>query len=460
MTDATVIAQTTFKQYRLERSLPMIRLGCLLSVVAALAFQQADTVYLAPEIAADFVKLRHYYFIPILILWSLITFLPWKRNIHAWIFFTGLPIGLSFIFAGYLTERYSDIHSAEALFFANPEIVDTHPIGIYYAGIALSQICYFALALFNLPLRFALSFVVITLGALGIVIVELQLTPPQVILAASPAVAISLLGLITGIRADIREWRAYKRIKKLQDESATRLRLFSDRIKVLKHELRTQAAFVDAKLHLLRPSLTSEKDLELLDSASRHNDLYDEVIKAATEASTLEDSLMSPSEEVDVVAVLRQMLDDYKSQYPDYVFEENMSTRRAVMQDRRQFTQMMQNLINNAIQHAEPKSSIRIRVDDTDEQVVFSVANDGSALPEDTSELFELYHSTQTEEKDHIGFGLYAVKVIAESMGGSVSAVNNQDPEGATFIVSLPYLSKSNAMRLRFARTFERFIGT
>lgn len=130
------------------------------------------------------------------------------------------------------------------------------------------------------------------------------------------------------------------------------------------------------------------------------------------------------------------------------------------MQDRRQFTQMMQNLINNAIQHAEPKSSIRIRVDDTDEQVVFSVANDGSALPEDTSELFELYHSTQTEEKDHIGFGLYAVKVIAESMGGSVSAVNNQDPEGATFIVSLPYLSKSNAMRLRFARTFERFIGT
>ena len=69
-----------------------------------------------------------------------------------------------------------------------------------------------------------------------------------------------------------------------------------------------------------------------------------------------------------------------------------------------------------------------------------SVANRGPMLPEDLAgSLFDSMVSRRTaENRLHFGLGLYVVRVIAETHGGTVQAVNLVDRSGVAIIVRLP----------------------
>ena len=71
-----------------------------------------------------------------------------------------------------------------------------------------------------------------------------------------------------------------------------------------------------------------------------------------------------------------------------------------------------------------------------------SVANDGELLP-DKERIFELFVSMRDAEhkdKENLGLGLYVVKLIAESHGGTVRAEDLPDDNGALFTITLPIL--------------------
>lgn len=450
---------STFTEFRRERSLPLVRLGCLLAAIATLAFVPVDPVYLHDPVAEYMNKFRLQYLLPAIIVWALVTFTPLRKWIYGIIFCTGLPVGLAFVLAGYWSE---DLRRSDAVFHSvDPALlVDTHPVAMYYAGIALSQVCYIAIALFSLPSRYTIPFGVITLGAFAFVANSLELTAPQTILALSPAVAITILSLVTAVRSDIREWRLFRTLKDLHIANANHVRMFKDRVDYVRHETRTSFGNVDASLFLLKHELKDPEELVLLDRAARNLTTVQEIMTAATEANSIESAILVPSGRIDVVDYIDELVGDYHSDRRGINIELRKETTRNVYQDKRQFTQMMQNLIENAVRYTDGTSPIVVEVVDAGKEVLFQVTNSGETLPDETAPLFKIYYRGDSARSSGMGLGLWAVKKIAEHMDGRVYAESILDPAGARFTVALPHVSKSFIRRWRLASSFERIFGS
>ena len=107
--------------------------------------------------------------------------------------------------------------------------------------------------------------------------------------------------------------------------------------------------------------------------------------------------------------------------------------------------QMLDKLIDNAIDFHRAKSPIRIQLDAHRDTMQITVANRGPMLPPDVAgSLFESMVSRRASASElHFGLGLYVVRVIAEQHGGSVRAMNLVDGSGVAVMVRLPLAESS-----------------
>jgi signal transduction histidine kinase len=112
--------------------------------------------------------------------------------------------------------------------------------------------------------------------------------------------------------------------------------------------------------------------------------------------------------------------------------------------DRERITQVLYNLLDNAIKFSE-EGIISVVVerkrnnkdnDDAKEVIVISVRDTGSGIhPEIMPKLFSKFASRSFSGT---GLGLYISKSIVEAHGGKIWAENNPDGKGASFSFSLP----------------------
>jgi len=84
--------------------------------------------------------------------------------------------------------------------------------------------------------------------------------------------------------------------------------------------------------------------------------------------------------------------------------------------------QIMRNLIGNAIKHRDSKSGlVEISVHDTDDCWEFSVADDGSGIPENQrSKIFKRFHRLRSDGVEGTGLGLALIQRIVEGYGGRI----------------------------------------
>ena len=113
--------------------------------------------------------------------------------------------------------------------------------------------------------------------------------------------------------------------------------------------------------------------------------------------------------------------------------------------DRFRLTQVVSNLLNNAIKFTELGTiviRIEMRLDDSNnKQAIVSVKDNGPGIdPSIAHRLFEKF-ATKSDKSSGLGLGLFVSKTIIESHGGKIWAQNNADGKGATFTFSLPLSS-------------------
>ncbi len=110
------------------------------------------------------------------------------------------------------------------------------------------------------------------------------------------------------------------------------------------------------------------------------------------------------------------------------------------------FERVLDNLIGNAITHAEAGSDIVLSVHDTEDCVEVSVKNRGSQLEHAELEtVFEPFFRAGSASGDrrHAGLGLAISRRIMESLGGSIGVRNLAD--GVCFTVFLPLAKGASA---------------
>jgi signal transduction histidine kinase len=108
-----------------------------------------------------------------------------------------------------------------------------------------------------------------------------------------------------------------------------------------------------------------------------------------------------------------------------------------VMADRVRVSQVLSNLVGNAIKYSGPGGQITLRVAGTAERVSFSVVDTGQGIaPEHLPRLFERYWQVN-RNREGLGLGLYITKGIVEAHGGSIT-VASAPGEGSTFAFTLP----------------------
>ena len=116
-----------------------------------------------------------------------------------------------------------------------------------------------------------------------------------------------------------------------------------------------------------------------------------------------------------------------------------------VVADASRVTQILYNLLSNAIGFSEPNSVDRLSCRSDGAMLAFSVKDEGPGIPEDLQDtVFDRFESrTQGSRHRGAGLGLSIVKSLAELHGGTVS-LESEPGLGSRFTVLLPLTQDLN----------------
>jgi len=118
--------------------------------------------------------------------------------------------------------------------------------------------------------------------------------------------------------------------------------------------------------------------------------------------------------------------------------------------DATRMTQVLTNLLTNAIKYTDRGGKITVRTSSGEDGVRIAVTDTGAGLSKgEIDRIFEMFHQARTPHTQSVGglgVGLAVARSIAELHGGGLLAESPGPGKGATFTLWLPRLSDSQAV--------------
>ena len=216
-------------------------------------------------------------------------------------------------------------------------------------------------------------------------------------------------------------------------------------VDIAAHELRTPIQPILGLSEVVRSKLKGEdKELiQLLDVIKRNAQRLQRLTEDILDVSRIESqTLKMHKEKVNIGDRLLYVIGDTKKEIPDpyklKIFLTKPVGSYYVEADMGRLTQVVSNLLNNAVKFTDKEGEISVHVekDDTNQQIIVSVKDNGQGIdPEIFPRLFSKFTS-----KSHVGtgLGLFISKKIIEAHGGRIWAQNNSGGKGSTFSFTLP----------------------
>ncbi len=142
----------------------------------------------------------------------------------------------------------------------------------------------------------------------------------------------------------------------------------------------------------------------------------------------------------DMGALVERVVQDRQCTFPDRAVTVRDQGDLAGDWDEDRMTQVVSNLVGNALRHGRPEQAVEVDLDGTaDERLVLRVANGGTIPPEMLPHIFDPFRSgrSHASRSEGLGLGLYIVQQIVWAHSGSLDVRSNGDGRTA-FTVSLP----------------------
>lgn len=177
------------------------------------------------------------------------------------------------------------------------------------------------------------------------------------------------------------------------------------------------------------------------DENKRLQQLVDKVLQLAT--LNKKDVELEP-EKVDLHEVIRKASDSFNLTLKESGGSISLalhSTYAMVNGDMTHLTNVIYNLIDNAIKYAKDAPVIEIETTDKGKQLIIEVRDYGIGIDEKNKKhIFKKFYRVPTGNLHNVkgfGLGLYYVKTIVEAHKGKIT-INSTPGKGSTFIISLP----------------------
>jgi two-component system phosphate regulon sensor histidine kinase PhoR len=149
-------------------------------------------------------------------------------------------------------------------------------------------------------------------------------------------------------------------------------------------------------------------------------------------------------QDVDMHQVILQSISNIKLQVENKegeVVTHLNSLTTTVQGDRVHLTNIIFNLVDNALKYTQQKPVIEISTEDIPEGIAISVKDNGIGInKENQKKIFDTLYRVPTGNIHNVkgfGLGLSYVKAVVEKHGGSIS-VESEPDKGSTFIIHLP----------------------
>ena len=235
-------------------------------------------------------------------------------------------------------------------------------------------------------------------------------------------------------------------------------------INIAAHELRTPIQPILGLSEILRSRLrrTDEggergvrKEQEILDIIIRNANRLQRLAEDILDATKIESQLLKLNKErFNLNELISNAVQDYRNQ----IEKGNRGVKLlyspskqdiVVEADRSRLTQVISNLLNNAIKFTT-EGTISISTEKKDNQVIVSVKDTGTGI--DSEILPRLFSKFSAKSFEGTGLGLFISKNIVEAHGGKIWAENNNNDaygeKGATFYFILPLTDQQQEQQL------------
>ena len=221
-------------------------------------------------------------------------------------------------------------------------------------------------------------------------------------------------------------------------------------INIAAHELRTPIQPILGLSEVLHDKIKDTKQMQLLDAIIRNAKRLQRLTEDILDVSKIESqSLKLNKERFNLNDVITNVIDEMMINRSESKNEKNDDDNNNIKleyrpkdifveADRVRVTQVISNILSNAIKFTKGKGSmIFITIEKKQNQeVIVKIKDTGTGI--DPEILPRLFSKFATKSYQGTGLGLFISKGIIESHGGRIWAENNADERGATFSFSLP----------------------
>lgn len=207
----------------------------------------------------------------------------------------------------------------------------------------------------------------------------------------------------------------------------------------LAHEMRTPVSnlLTAAQVTLAQPRTSVEYRNALATISEELQDLARTISDMLFLAKTENMHALPSVEQVDLWTESKSLVDFYEVVASEKGLNFDVTGEGRARGDRLMIRRAMSNLLSNAVRHAEPMSTVQVRIDSTQDKVRLAVRNKGEEIPaEAQSVMFDRFVRLEPEKReqgDGLGLGLAITKAIMKAHHGSVKVVSEK--KANTFVL-------------------------
>jgi len=246
----------------------------------------------------------------------------------------------------------------------------------------------------------------------------------------------------------------YKELEKKNEELKKLDQLKSQFVANVSHEFKSPLTAIKESLSIILDGLMGEVNPDqkkILESGRTNVKRLIRLVTNLLDVSKIELGKMTiKKEKINISLIIEEVLSTYKME----ISKKQITLKKDIPQDKWELqadkdmlTEVIINLLNNAIKYTSSGGNIDVKLKLTERKVCFEISDTGLGIPtESFDKIFNKFERITAEKQEGTGLGLPIAKDIVELHGGKIWVESNLG-KGSKFIFTIPRTLKRKTVQ-------------